>query len=283
MDSAMFSLGVTKVLSITPEFSVVCHPHAYKVGYQGQIADVEQAQEFRNFVENCRKDMLLFDIGAHFGFFSLAAAAAGGKAIAVDPSPIATRMTKTQASLNHCLDRITIVCAGVSENSGEMDMLASGVFSDGYFMVSPGRPATEFTPTPATTVDDMTVRFGAPTHLKIDVEGHEAAVLRGARTTLMSFAPLLFLELHNEIVTSLRGDPNAPLDILSELGYATFALDGAAIPRKAILARPIVRIVARRTGGTAMNWKQEDFDESDPKLARSPGNGKGLLARNGPE
>jgi hypothetical protein len=94
------------------------------------------------------------------------------------------------------------------------------------------------------TVDQMVREFGVPTHIKIDVEGHEAAALRGARLTLSQFCPLLFLELHNEMVASKGGDPASALDEITQLGYITFGHDGKAITRADILARPIVRLLA---------------------------------------
>ena len=98
----------------------------------------------------------------------------------------------------------------------------------------------------AVTIDQMALEFGTPTHLKIDVEGHEAAVLRGGRSTLQRFSPLLFLELHNEMVVSAGENPYVTLNELTQLGYDTFALSGEAIDADAILARPIIRIVAKR-------------------------------------
>jgi hypothetical protein len=129
---------------------------------------------------------------------------------------------------------------------GTLDLLSSGVLSAGYFSVTRGRPRSELTTTPAMTVDKMTHQFGAPTHIKIDVEGHEAAVLRGARATLSQFSPILFLELHNEMVISAGDSPSATLNELAELRYDTFATDGNTIGADTILVRPIIRIVAKR-------------------------------------
>jgi FkbM family methyltransferase len=245
-DAAAFSFGATKSLALLPDWSVVCHPHFYRVIHQAQIADPEQASEFRNFVHHCSDKMFLFDIGAHFGIFSLAAAHCGGKAIAVDPSPTATRMIATEAALNGCTKDIQILQAAVSDANGLIGMLNSGVFSDGYFKFDRGHAKSELTTTQALTVDQLVLQYGSPTHVKIDVEGHEAAVLRGARETLRRVAPILFLELHNEIVTADGGDPRPALELLSELDYILFGLDGKAISSEDILARPIIRIVATR-------------------------------------
>jgi len=247
-DAAMFSIGVTRTLRIPPNIAIVCHPRAFKVAYEAQIVDPEQSAEFQRFVSSCVSKMFLFDIGAHFGVFSLAAAHFGAKAIAVDPSPIATRMIIRQAALNGWSKNIRTVQAAVSDTNGTVNMLSSGVFSDGYFIVAKGRSGKELTQTPSITIDQMTSKFGTPTHIKIDVEGQEAAALRGGRKTFSQFSPILFLELHNEMIASQGGDLTAALDEIVKVGYSTFSVDGAPIDRTAIFQKPIIRIVASRLG-----------------------------------
>lgn len=246
-DESRFSLGVTETLNFPTNWTLLCHPHAYRAGYRAQIADTEQREEFENFLRECSDKMFLFDIGAHFGIFSLAAGHFGGKAVAIDPSPIATRMIARQCAINGLTERIRIIEAAVSDETGVVEMLSSGVFSDGYYKITQGRAKSELTRTPAVTINQLVRQHGVPTHIKIDVEGQEAAVLRGGRETLAQFSPILFLELHNEMVKSEGGDPNLALDELAELGYEVFALNRDSLGRGEILLRPIVRIVARRT------------------------------------
>lgn len=81
----------------------------------------------------------------------------------------------------------------------------------------------------------MADQFGPPTHIKIDVEGHEATVLRGAKKTLARLAHLLFLELHNDMIRSEGVDPNSVLDDLGEMRYEMFSIDGVKVDRCAIL------------------------------------------------
>jgi FkbM family methyltransferase len=245
-DAVRFSLGSVESFEIVPNLRLAFHPHAYKLFLQSQVDDPEQRDEFRSFISHCRRGMLLFDIGAHYGVFSLVAAQLGGAAVAVDPSPAAAKMISVQASLNHLLDRIRILQSAVSDSDCTLAMLDAGVLSAGYFkLTKEGRPSQELTSAHATTVDLLVRQFGPPTHIKIDVEGHEAAVLRGARTALQTFAPILFVELHTEMVRSDGGDPCAALDELHRLGYSTHAFSGEPIATDAILNRPIIRIVAR--------------------------------------
>jgi FkbM family methyltransferase len=244
-DASRFYLGSTETFHFPPNCTLTCHPYAFRVA-QAQVADPEQRREFQNFVLQCSANMFLLDIGAHFGVFSLAAAHLGGKAIAIDPSPMAARMIARQARLNHLTEKIRIIRAAVSSEAGDVDMLSAGVFSDGYFKISHGRAKRELTRTQGTTIDQLVGQYGVPTHIKIDAEGHEAAIIRGGRATLGQHSPILFLELHNEMITSEGGDPHLALDELSQLGYKTFALEGAVLEADAILEKPLIRVVAAR-------------------------------------
>jgi FkbM family methyltransferase len=190
--------------------------------------------------------MHLFDIGASYGAFSFVAAHFGGTAVAVDPSPIAVQLIGLQNRLNGYDKHIRIVQACVSDAVGEAEMLSSGVFSDGYMRMARGRPSSDLTKTRAVTIDQLADQFGPPTHIKIDVEGYEAAVVRGAKRTLTRLAPLLFLELHNEMIRSEGGEPSCVLDDLAEMGYEMFSVGGVKIERSAILQMAICRLVGKR-------------------------------------
>jgi FkbM family methyltransferase len=248
-DSIQFSLGITKALNFPSGRSIICHPHAYHIFCAAQIDDPDQREEFRNFETHCSDRMMLFDIGAHYGVFSLAAALYGGNAIAVDPSPMATQMIAIEIALNSCSDTVRVVQAAVSDINGVLNMLNSGIFSAGYFKVTKSRSRRDLTKTQALTIDQMVDSFGVPTHIKIDVEGHEAAVLRGAKDTLCQHSPDLFLELHNEMILADGGDPASSLDELAMVGYETYTFDGEVLSRHSILKKPIVRCVASKRNG----------------------------------
>lgn len=247
-DSIRYRNGAIKTIELIDGWRVVCHPYAFKVFDRDQLRDPEQSLEFRNFLSHCNENMLLFDVGAHFGIFSLAAAQFGGRAVAVDPSPMATKMIAIEAELNNSVDRICILQATVTKFNGITPMLNSGVFSDGYFTAAPGR--SDASPTQAITIDELSAKFGAPTHIKIDVEGQEADVICGAQLTLQQFAPVLFLELHTDILISNGADPKSVLNDLFHFGYNCFALDGQIMSTE-VPNRPITRLVAKSSLLTA--------------------------------
>jgi hypothetical protein len=70
-------------------------------------------------------------------------------------------------------------------------------------------------------------------------------VVHGAKRTLARLAPLLFLELHNEMIRSEGSDPSHVLDDLEEMRYEMFSIDGVKIDRSATLQMPICHLVGR--------------------------------------
>ncbi|HEY8184911.1 MAG TPA: FkbM family methyltransferase [Pyrinomonadaceae bacterium] len=206
-DGVKFCIGIKNVIEMRPGWSLACHPAAYRCAYYAQQNDAEQIAEFDGFINNTSSGMTLFDVGAHFGLFSLAALHYGGptaRAVAVDPSPVAVNVLNVQAKLNHAADRLRVIQAAVSDRVGSQSMLAVGVLASGCF-VAPveGYPASELSQTISITLDSMVDELRVnPTHIKIDVEGYEAAVLaRGNKTLSQASASILFLEIHNEIVS----------------------------------------------------------------------------------
>ncbi len=243
--------GMGRAIEMRSGWRLRSHPSAYGFAYFAQDTDPDQISEFDSFIASCRAGMVLFDIGAHFGLFSLAALHYGGdaaKAVAVDPSPTATRMLKIQARLNRVEERLTVVRSAVGERVGWQPMVSTGVNGAGYFVAPGDHSGAEVVRTRSTTLDrlaeDLRLR---PTHLKIDVEGYESAVLSGGRQLLAPpAAPLLFLELHNEMVRGRGGDPSETLSLLKVFGYTNFSPCGTRLSDDDILSRPLLRIVGKK-------------------------------------
>jgi FkbM family methyltransferase len=249
---AEYLCGRRERIEIRPGWRLLCHPLAYRHSYFAQVADAEQAAEFDSFIAHCTPGMVLFDVGAHFGLFSLAALHYGGaesQAIAVDASPTAARMLEVQARLNGAQDRLRVVRACVCDEVGTRGMVAIGPLADGYF-TPPTRETfrSDVTTTPALTLDRLAELTGVrPTHIKLDIEGFEESALRGGRNLLRAAnAPVLFVELHNQLIQEQGGEPGGVLDLLREFNYVPQRFDGARAEHTALLAKPLVRFIATR-------------------------------------
>lgn len=227
-------------------------PRAARRAYRAHVDDPEQVAELDAFIATCWAPVRLFDVGAHFGLFSFAALRYGGPgsgAVAVEPSPVATRMLRRVAVANGAADRIEVVRAAAGAGRGRIGMVDVGVQAAGYFITADAaHPATEQSAVPLVTVDALALQFGAPTHLKVDVEGAEEAVLRGALAVLRSAEPpLLFLEFHHGMLRERGGAaPAAAVDLLASLGFVIYDTNGRIWDREELLRRDLVRVMARR-------------------------------------
>ena len=128
--------------------------------------------------------MLWNDVGANVGFFTLLASrlvGPSGRVLSFEPFPGALTYLRRHLELNN-VNNATVVAAAVSDVSARVgfrahENLTMGRLADGgELAVDAGLPA--------------------PDLIKIDVEGEEAKVLRGAETLLREKRPTLLLATH---------------------------------------------------------------------------------------
>jgi FkbM family methyltransferase len=88
-----------------------------------------------------------------------------------------------------------------------------------YFLVTAPSGRTDTTAIPMVTLDTLAADLPAPaTHLKIDVDGFELEVLAGGRKLLRTSRPVVFLELHGDLLRARGQDPVKVFDELIQAG-----------------------------------------------------------------
>ncbi len=194
-------------------------------------------------------DALLFDVGAHRGLFSLVHCALGPRrrALLFEPSLTLARDARTLLALNALEARAEVRACGVSDRAGTRRITEDALGFAQPAGADDARAATiEFT-----TLDAEWRRTGqAPAIVKIDVEGAEGEVIRGAAALLREVRPLLFLELHMDVLERRGESVAALLGQLTACGYRFAAPDGRARSPRAIRdsLRAIVRVVGQPEG-----------------------------------
>nr|MDQ6928749.1 class I SAM-dependent methyltransferase [Actinomycetota bacterium] len=124
----------------------------------------------------------LLDIGAHLGQFSLSAAAAGCRVLAVEAAPTNAALLRASAARNG-FAQLQVVEAAVSDRPGTLEFIARGPW--GRVALSSDDGAGHLVPVPAVTIDEILAEFELnPTFVKIDVEGSEIPALDGMAALL---------------------------------------------------------------------------------------------------
>ena len=145
-----------------------------------------------------------WDVGANIGYYTwlLKSTSPGLRAVLFEASPANAELVRTTLKRNR-LPEVELIAAGVSDCEGEgylrvdslagttstLDNSAEQTFEEQHWGIPSGK-----TLIPLVTIDEERSRRRKADFLKIDVEGHEAAVLRGARRTISSDQPVLFIE-----------------------------------------------------------------------------------------
>jgi FkbM family methyltransferase len=218
-------------LELLPGWSVKCHP-ASRSHFQSFEDDPAQRDELRAFFSHSSTVTKLLDIGAHHGVFTLAALHCGGptaRVVAVEPSTRAAEILKINLQLNNRADRVRVENIALGPTDGELKMLTTGPAGADYLVV-PASARSDTTCVPQRSLASFLreTEF-QPTHVKMDVESCEYEVLESSVELLAGLKPILFLELHGNMLRARGKDPARVPEMLRAAGYRRFLELGRAL------------------------------------------------------
>jgi FkbM family methyltransferase len=158
--------------------------------------------EVQNAIKRlCRPGVTFFDVGANFGYYSMLATRFGASSIAFEPDSANAETLLLHARLNGFGDRIRLVRAAVFSYTGQLWLSpAGGERPHGNAHVQSSElPEVGTVSVRCTTLDDFAASNTVPGIVKIDVEGAESEVLKGAVRIFESVRPLLICEVHDKL------------------------------------------------------------------------------------
>jgi FkbM family methyltransferase len=214
--------------------SILCNPHnpMHRVPYWFGVLFERPLDAFLRRV--LRPGDNVIDVGANFGHISLLAAALvrpGGVVHAFEPHPFLADLVREHAAAQSYAARVHVWQKALSDHSGAMTL-----------RVNPGWPgASTVRPNPnkdsrtGTFVEEHEVEVVAADDLqlfltsagrvivKIDVEGHEPAVIAGM-TKLLARTDAVVLEVTPAWIGGASGVASL-LDDLGKLGFESWEMD----------------------------------------------------------
>jgi len=175
----------------------------------------------------------IVDVGAHMGNHSIYWGLAGRRVTAFEPNPPVNELLRANVARNDLGAAVDVrsMAVGRSRASGTLSQVDPSNL--GSTVLQPGEGEISIT-----TLDEADL--GPLALLKIDVEGHEADVLLGARQTIARWRPYIVAE-------ELAGHQEVD-DLIRELGYRRLPVDLASTPTRvyASSTRAAARVLTTR-------------------------------------
>lgn len=185
--------------------------------------DVQEA-----FVAAIPRGAVVWDVGAALGFFSVLGARATGPdgvVVAFEPLPDNQEAARHNAGLNG-LTGVRVLPLALGDREGEARFRLGRARTQGRLATLEGTPASVGSGeiTVAVRVADDLVAAGTvppPAVIKLDIEGAEVEMLRGARRVLADHRPTILAEMHGRCAEVA--------EVLEAAGYETRVL-GSDVP-----------------------------------------------------
>lgn len=231
-------------------------PSAHEaIGFHLLVDGVYEARSVRFVLDRLRPRSTFADIGANIGVFTVPAArkvGTEGRVLAIEASPTIVRYLKENVSLNALANVRVKHCAATDRNAEAVCFYEAPV--DHFGM---GALAAQFascaTPVPARRLDRILREEGIEQVdvVKVDVEGYEAAVFRGAELLLTSrVPPIILFEFCDWAEARVPGGKAGDSQrVLREYGYTIERLSdvmGRRAPLKEILVDGYEMLVGTR-------------------------------------
>lgn len=213
------SRGIERIMNGTDPIRV--HPR-----WRGVQESYEPAV-WKHLMGNIRTGDVVVDVGAFIGVYTVAQAkrvGPQGLILAFEPEPTNFEWLERHVLLNHVQENVRLSNSAVGEKAGEINF-DSG--KDSQSCVS-GFGKTKV---PVTTLD-RELKNRRVDIIKIDTEGYEENVLRGALGVLKdaSRSPrLIYIEVHPYAWEKLGVSSQSLLNLLEECNFSVTTIDGKIV------------------------------------------------------
>jgi FkbM family methyltransferase len=177
---------------------------------------------------------VILEIGANQGYYAILEARETppeARIYAFEPHPDNVRTLRLNTELNGCADKFgEILQAAVSDRCGTAKLNVHGQSNLHSLSQSPVLGRWQKTLRVETVTLDEFCRgrgIAMVDFVRMDVEGHEAAIVDGAADILKtSPGCVMFIELHSGLIRESGGSPEAMLRQLKALGFASVTVCG---------------------------------------------------------
>lgn len=175
------------------------------------------------------------DVGANIGNHSIHLSRFFGKTFAYEPNPDVYHLLKYNLSNIASAEAFNI---GLGESTAELDLYQNETNLGASSAIYKSNNAI-ITKVPIRKFDDVYPEDIPLGLMKIDVEGMEYQVLKGAMKIIEKYRPLIAFEQHLEHVTNYQ---HSAIAVLEEIGYTVCWLDFSSGRHRSPITKALTRV-----------------------------------------
>ncbi|HTB99262.1 MAG TPA: FkbM family methyltransferase [Ferruginibacter sp.] len=222
IDTLTLGRGIKRHIS---GFTVTIPTRYYK--YFESDYELNNINFLHNYVE---KGMIIIDVGAHIGLLSIIMAdkvGATGKIISFEPTPSTFAILQKTIAINEKKNIITPIRKAISDKPGKTYFYVTDI--DAHNSNSLSNNNRDYgnehkIDIDLTSIDELKTELKLPTIdlIKIDAEGAELSVLKGASNVIQQHMPKIILALHPASIINFGNSLSEIWDFIAGYNYTVY-------------------------------------------------------------
>ena len=220
---------IKKAKTIFGDHMYVVFPESKDILYYGAYIYMDPEYRLNLFIIKniIKENLIFFDLGAHYGWFSLLVSnlLPNSKIYAFEPDPNVLKILERNKRPN-----IEIINKAVSDKEGKIKFYSRPLLSSGISTLNIESENLAFKEIPyqeieveSITLDNFCFENNIyPDFVKIDVEGAEEMVLRGSQEILKNYNPIIAIEIWFKPFSDVYKNS---IEILKNFGYKMYAIN----------------------------------------------------------
>lgn len=222
------------------------------VSYYIYMLGLFEGEILKAALSQLREGDTFFDIGGHFGQYTIAAGLKVGPTGSVhvfEPGRVQDKYLRRNIELNK-LQNVTVANLALSDKPGELALHTPSFADIGKSQLADPETVTDAVRVPVTTLDQYCTDrdIDRIDVMKVDVEGAEFGVFKGAERVMREFPPrAIFYESVDSLCEAFGHSPEEMHTYLEAAGYSIHSVEGMhLVPRPASQRADLTDFVALR-------------------------------------
>jgi FkbM family methyltransferase len=195
----------------------------------GLVGGFYEKRELEIYQALCSKSRTIVDVGGNVGLYAciggLSMSSNRGQVVCFEPIADNLKLLEKNVKLNKLSQIIKVVPKAVGASRGKLKIYLARDNIGSHSAAESVAKSSNFEEVEMVNLDDYLKNYERLDILKVDVEGYEGQVLKGAKKILKRLSPSLFIELRPLNLQKSKQSPEEFVNILAQTYSNIFLVD----------------------------------------------------------